>query len=376
MGGYDAAAAACRAGSDPRAAISALLHCDVSEVALQESAQVAWAKAFYSLQLGPSDTIVAFESEYAGNAVALLQQRARTGAALAVLPHLPSGVADVEALRRVLADCTRLGGRCVVVLTHMNTGSAVIQPAAAVGSIARHFGAVFLLDACQTVGQLPVDVQAIGCDFACGTGRKWLRGPRGSGFLYARRGATDAADAARVGGPMSLFGEPSMLDHVSGVWNARETYALAPGATRFEMWEASEASRLGLGAAARVALAVTPERIHCLSSRLARQLRRRLRTAIPKVVMRDGSEAAVDSSQLGAIVVFEVEGIDSNMLATALTARRISCTLVANTHTFAEEEWGRPDAIRMSPSYFNTDVEVEAVVAAVADEAEKLRPGG
>jgi selenocysteine lyase/cysteine desulfurase len=373
MGGYDAAAAACRAACDPRAAIGALLHCDASEVALQESAQVGWTKAFYSLQLGPSDTMVTFESEYAGNAVAVLQQRARTGAALAVLPHLPSGVVDVEALRHLLADCTGSGRRCVVLLTHMNTGSAVIQPAAEVGSVARQFGAAFLLDACQTVGQVAVDVRAIGCDFACGTGRKWLRGPRGSGFLYARRGVTDAADAARAGGPSSLFGEPGMLDHVSGVWSSRQTYALAPGAKRFEMWEASEASRLGLGAAARLVLAITPERIHTLSSRLAAQLRRQLRAAVPASVMRDGSDAAGDCTQLGAIVVFEVRGIDSSMLAAALATRRISCTLAKSTHTFVEEEWARPSAIRLSPSYFNTEAEVEAVVEAVAHEVEKMR---
>lgn len=319
---------------------------------------------------------MAFESEYAGNAVAMLQQRARTGASLAVLPHIPSGIVDVEALRRVLSDRASSGGRCVVALTHINTESALIQPATEVGSVARQFGAAFLLDACQTVGQLPVDVRAIGCDFACGTGRKWLRGPRGSGFLYARRDATEAADAARAGGPCSLFGEPCMLDHVSGVWSSRDTYALAPGARRFEMWEASEASRLGLGAAARLALAITPDRIHRLSSRLAAQLRRRLREVVPRAVMRDGSDAVKDSSQLGAIVVFEVEGVDSRALRAALAARRIACTLVTRTHTFVEEQWAKPNGVRLSPSYFNTDVEVEAVVAAVADEVGKLRRDG
>ena len=213
-----------------------------------------------------------------------------------------------------------------------------------------------------------MDVAAIGCDFACGTGRKWLRGPRGSGFLYARRGATELADA-RSG---SLFGEPPMLDHVSGRWLSRHGYAPAAGARRFEMWEASEASRLGLAAAARLTLSVTPARIRALSAARASLLRRVLRQRVAGLRLRDGSELA-EGRGLGAIVAFHVDGVDAHALGAALGARRIGCSIAPSTHSFREADWARPPALRLSPSYFNTPEEVEAVAAAVAEEAIALR---
>ena len=396
-GGYQAAEAA-RGGNAARQALSQLLHCQPEEVALQESAQLAWAKAFYSLDLREGDALLAFESEYAGNAVAMLQRCRKTGARLQVLPHRPSGLIDLDALRDALRRAKGSASRCVVALTHMNTGSAVIQPAEEVGVVAREFGAVYLLDACQTIGQIDVDVRAIGCDFACGTGRKWLRGPRGSGFLYASREATDAADAnfaqtaSNYGSGAeavtylppdcsvdkrraSLFGEPVMLDHVSGLWQSRDTYTLAPGARRFEMWEASEANRCGLAAAVSVALVVTPSRIHAISSHLASLLRRRLVELVPGVRLRDGSARSANGAPLGAIVAFEVEGVSSAALAECLKAQALDCSLSPSSHTFKDQQWTQQPSIRLSPSYFNTTDEVETAAQMVAVQVARLRLG-
>lgn len=381
MGGYAAAAKAMggEGRRDTRASIAALLHCDTSEVALQESAQIGWAKAFYSLDLGPADTIFAFESEYAGNAVAMLQRKERTGASLAVLPLDATGTADLRALRDALSAArdAHPAGLCVIALTHMNTDSAILQPAAAVGELAREWGAVYLLDACQTIGQLEVDVSAIGCDFASGTGRKWLRGPRGAGFLYARRRATDLAEGSggAGGGARSLFGEPPMLDHVSAAWTSPTAYDLAGGARRFEMWEASQAARLGLGAAAELALALTPQFIHLRSSSLAAELRSRLH-GLHGLRWRDGSARAAPGQPLGAIVALEVEGVDSHALARALAARRIGCSVSPSTHSFAQADWARPAALRLSPTYYNTEAEIGTAATAVLEEVARLRATG
>lgn len=191
VGGYAAAARRSAAGGrDAHDAVAALLNCEPGEIALHESAQAAWARAFYSLQFEPSDRIVCFESEYAGNAVAFAQACKKSGAALEVLPMRADGIADLEQLRAALArGPARIGGRTLVALTHVQTDSSVVQPAARVGELCRAHGALYLLDACQTIGQLPLDVRSLQCDFASGTGRKWLRGPRGTGFLCAREPA-------------------------------------------------------------------------------------------------------------------------------------------------------------------------------------------
>jgi selenocysteine lyase/cysteine desulfurase len=165
--------------------------------------------------------------EYAGNAVAFLQLGARTGVSVEVIPMREDGIVDLCKLEQTLqTPPAGAHGRVVVALTHVNTNSSIVQPAATVGALCSKYEALYLLDACQSIGQLPVDVQAIGCDFACGTGRKWLRGPRGTGFLYARK------ETINRSGRYSLVGEPPMVDHTSAHWISPFAYELAPDARR------------------------------------------------------------------------------------------------------------------------------------------------
>ena len=190
IGGY-AAASKVLGGSKsreaPHASLGKLFGCPSRNVAVVESAQRGWNLALNSLPLSTGTTVLCFSSEYAGNAVSLLALCERTGAALRVLPTLPSGTVNVPALEAALAELSRAASSgaspseaspTVVALTHVNTDSSVIQPAGEVGAVCAAFGAVYLLDSCQSVGCFPVDVTAIGCDFAVATGRKWLRGPR------------------------------------------------------------------------------------------------------------------------------------------------------------------------------------------------------
>ena len=161
IGGYAAAAQRGTAGDrDAHAAVADLLNCAPDEVALHESAQAAWARAFYSLEFTSTDRIVCFESEYAGNAVAFVQACKRSGAALEVLPMRADGIADVDALEATLArGPADAAGRTLVALTHIQTDSSVVQPAARVGALCRAHRALYLLDACQSVGQLPISVR-------------------------------------------------------------------------------------------------------------------------------------------------------------------------------------------------------------------------
>ena len=241
----------------------------------------------------------------------------------------------------------------LIAVTHVPTNGGLVNPAAEIGAVARAHGIPFLLDACQSVGQLPLDVEAIGCDMLSATGRKFLRGPRGTGFLYVRRAILDRL-------------RPPFLDLHSARWTGEREYAIEQGATRFEMWESSIACRLGLGAAADYALAVGVEAIAARIVTLAETLRVRL-AAIPDVAVHDLGRVRC------GIVTFTVPGVTAREAAARLRAQGINTSV--STAPFARWDMaprGLAELVRASPHAYNTEDELGRFVAAVA----ALRPGG
>ena len=380
VGGYEAEAQYRMHGRDARDAAAELLGCDADEIALTESAQSAWARAFASLDFQPNDHIFCWESEYAGNAVAFIQA-AKKGVQLHVLPMQSDGVVDLESLEKSLQSMSS-SSRALVALTHIQTNSSIVQPAFAVGEIAKKHNAIFLLDTCQSIGQLPVNVRSLGCDFACGTGRKWLRGPRGTGFLYARkavlpqtnqRGGLDHPSFASS----DLVGEPAMIDHVSASWKSSNHYELSAGARRFEMWESSPALQSGLAAAIDACRTLGPDRIWKRASFLAKMLREELQR-IPGVRCRDAPKSAAAATRTVvqcAIVTFEASelGIASEDIKAALTERRIAVSVAPAFHTFVDNAWKLPSTVRLSPSYYNTQEDIHAVVQAIREILESKK---
>ena len=341
IGGYEAADQQEAQIERFYSAAAELLNCDPDEIAFIENATRAWDMAFYALPFQRGDRILTARSEYASNVIAELQMAERTGAVVETIPSDERGQVSVDALRSMLDDRVRL-----IAITHVPTNGGLVNPAAAIGAVAREAGIPYLLDACQSVGQLPVDVRAIGCDFLSTTGRKYLRGPRGTGILYVRRDWVERLD-------------PPFLDLHAARWVAPDRYEVRADARRFENWETNYAGKIGLGVAIDEALAWGMDDIWARVRLLADTLRADLGT-IPGVTVRDLGEVR------GGIVTFTHDGVAADAIQAALHAQRINVTTssVASTR-FDMEERGLDAVVRASVHYYNDEAELSRFTDAV-----------
>ena len=228
IGGYEAKERQLEKVEHIHDAAARLINCAPDEIAFIENATRAWDMAFYSIAFKAGDRILTAKAEYVSNYIAYLQVAKRTGAQIEVIPNDERGQTSVEALREMIDERVKL-----VSITHVPSHGGLVNPAAEIGEMARRAGVLYLLDACQSVGQMPIDVKAIGCDILSTTGRKYLRGPRGTGFLYVRRGLIEQL-------------EPPFLDMHAARWVTKDRFEILPDARRFENWEMFMPARLDL----------------------------------------------------------------------------------------------------------------------------------
>jgi len=343
-GGYEAADAAAEQIQATYPAIARLIGCRTDEVAVVENATRAWDMAFYGMSFKPGDRILTAHAEYASNVIAFLQVARRTGAVVEVVDDDEHGQLCVADLLRRLG-----GGRGevkLIALTHVPTQGGLVNPAEEVGAIARDAGVPFLLDACQSVGQLPIDVEHIGADLLSATGRKFLRAPRGTGFLYVRRSILDQL-------------EPPFLDLHAAAWTAPDSYEIRPDARRFESWETNYAAKIGLGVAIDYALSWGLDAIETRVTALAESLRERLAAL-------DGVHVHDQGQRRCAIVTFTVDGVPAQAVQRRLAASGVNTSVsVASSARLDLPRRGLSELVRASVHYYNTDEELDRLVDAL-----------
>ncbi|MEV4365279.1 aminotransferase class V-fold PLP-dependent enzyme [Nonomuraea sp. NPDC049625] len=342
-GGYEAAAQAADRLAAVYTSAARLLNCAPDEIALVDSATRGWDLAFYAVPWRAGDRVLTSKAEYASNFIAYLQIAERFGVQVEVVPNDGLGQISVDALRRMADERVRL-----ISITHVPTNGGLVNPAAEVGKVAAEVGALFLLDACQSVGQLPIDVEVIGCDLLSTTGRKYLRAPRGTGLLYVRRTALDRLD-------------PPFLDLHGARWTEPSRYEVQPGARRFENWEYGVAARLGLGAAIDEALAWGPGNIRDRVYALADHLRGRL-TELP------GCQVHDQGAERCGIVTFTLDGEPAEEIKERLAGRSINVSVSRAPSTLLDmTDRGLSSVVRASVHYYNTEEEVDRLLEELSD---------
>lgn len=342
IGGYEAANAARNRRDQSYQAIATLLNCSTDEVALVENATRAWDMAFYAMSFQPGDRILTCAAEYASNYIAYLQVAKKTGAVIEVIPNDGHGQVSVDALRQMLGK----GKVGLVGITHVPTNGGLVNPAEEIGALTREAGVPFLLDACQSAGQWPLDVERIGCDMLSVTGRKFLRGPRGTGFLYVRQEMIPRLD-------------PPLLDLHAATWTSLDEYEIDPTARRFENWESYIAGQIGLGVAVEYALDWGIEAIRERVVGLAEYLRASL-DEVPGVEVRD-----LGRNRCG-IVTFTHQDVSASALRSLLADRDINVSVSGRSSTRIDMEARELDTmVRASVHYYNTEEEVDALVEVV-----------
>ena len=342
IGGYEAKKREAEAVERVYEAAAILINCTPHEIAFIENATRAWDMAFYAIPFKSGDRILTAKSEYSSNYIAYLQVAQKTGAVVEVIPNDEHGQTSVDALRNMIDDRVKL-----ISITHVPAQGGLVNPAAAIGRVAREAGVLYLLDACQSVGQMPIDVKEIGCDILSTTGRKYLRGPRGTGFLYVRRELIEQL-------------EPPFLDLHAATWVADDRYEIRADARRFENWEMYYAGKAGLGVAIDYAMSWGLPTIWTRVRKLAEQLRTQL-VALGSVTIHDlGVERC-------GIVTFNVEGTAAAEVQRRLAESHINVSVALEESSRLDlVERRLPELVRASVHYYNSEDEIDRFCNAVA----------
>ena len=334
-GGYETAASRNMELENFYVRVAELINAKPKEIAFVENATRAWDMIFYSIPLKAGDQIITVRSEYGSNVIAYLHRAKQTGAELVILDNNDDGEPDTDQLRKLINKKTKL-----ISMSHIPTGGGLVNPASEIGAIANEYGVPYLLDACQSVGQMSVNVADIGCDFLSATGRKFLRGPRGTGFLYVKQDWIERL-------------EPPLIDQFAANLLDEKTYLLRRDARKFENWERYFAGQAAFGRAIEYAMDFGLPKIQQRIFKMADKLREGLQE-IPQLEVTDQGRLKC------GIVTFRHEALDAAIIKSELARRKINVSVSSGSGSrLSFMERGIESVVRASMHYYNSEEELE-----------------
>ena len=343
FGGYEAQDARQRAIEAAYKSVARIIGAGARNIAFMENATAGYMQALSSIPFERNDIILTTCNDYVSNQIQFLSLQKRLGVQVLRAPDQAAGGVDVAAM----SDLIDKHKPKLVCVTHVPTNSGLEQDIKAIGDICGIVGTIYLVDACQSVGQMPVDVAEIGCDFLSATSRKFLRGPRGSGFLYV---------SDRL---LELGLEPLFIDMRGASWSGPDSYQAVDSAKRFETWEFAWAQVLGTASAAAYASEVGLETIRLRVQNLVRRLREGL-AKINKVTVLGGNE------ELCGIVTVTIDGFDPFKMVAVLRAQGVNTSAQGREYAVIDyDNKNVTGALRLSPHYYNTEIDIDQAVSAV-----------
>ena len=337
FGGYETEAKYAQQLDKVYDSIAQLINAEKDEIAIVENASTAWVLAFNGIDFKPGDEIITCEMEYVTNLIGLIHVQKTQGVKIILIPNDEHGNFSLKALEEAISPKTKL-----IAVTHVPSSTGGMIPVIEIGKIAREHDILYLVDACQSAGQIPLDVKQIGCDMLSVTGRKYLRAPRGTGFLFVRKPVQDKLKLV-------------FLDGFTTEWVSETDYKVRDDARRFEMYEKNRAITLGLGKAVDYALNIGVDRIWQRVQQLANSLRHQL-SLIDGITIND-----IGSEQCG-IVTFSVKGMESAEVKSKLAQHNINVSVgLAKSTLFFMNKNHLSSVVRASVHYYNTEAELSTM---------------
>lgn len=338
IGGYEAMAAMSDKIDNTYNSVAKLIGADADEIAIVENATVGWAMAFYAIDFKKGDRILTVEAEYISNYLAYLHIAAQKGIHIDIIPSGDDGALNLDQLEDMIDEKVKL-----ISATHVPTNSGLVNDIELLGEIAARHNILYLVDACQSVGQMAIDVKKIKCDILTATSRKYLRGPRGVGFLYVKKLVINKL-------------HPPIIDLRGAKWISDSEYKLRDDAKRFENWENNYAAILGFGAAVDYALDLGLDNIQNRVLELANYLRNKLSNV-------NGVTPHILNKHQCGITTFYVENIDASSIVAALREKGINCSVSSPDSTLLDATKNKlPDLIRASVHYYNDQQEIDKFI--------------
>ncbi len=318
-----------------------LINASEGEIAIVGNASDGINKMLFSIPWKTGDIILTTEVEYGNCYLNYLKLKEEKGIDIKIVPSDDDGNILLEKMEEMISPAVKL-----ISVTHIPTNSGLIMPAEEIGKIAKKHNILYLLDACQSVGHIPIDVQKIQCDFLSTTSRKYLRGPRGMGFIFVKKEVLPELT-------------PTTLDMVTAHWKDEKSYDLDRNIKIFEQWEKSYALVLGFSKALsylnNLGVENTWKRIQHLSTYLRSELEK-----IGGIEVTD-----IGKNQCG-IVTFSLAGVDPESLVNALLQHGINLSASMRFSSVLDmDKRGLTGVCRASIHYYNTEEEIDILIEKV-----------